>query len=485
MKPRRRAPAAGPAGMPPADVDSQRRPPEDVEPHRRATGGAPAGTEPADVAPRRRTPAPEPAGAEPADAEPRRRAGAAGRGRAAEPDIEPRRRTSVAAATAAEVAPDVEAPRQRAERAPRERAAGGGGVDLSSRAAVEAWLERSAEPSARNLRPPRIRRNPFRLRSRRRRRGSRRTTALLTVPRLALLVAFAAVVGLGTGLGSRGESDDAPIATAGAGFELRRPADWSPGGSRPEVAGLPAARRSLTLAGPDGAGFLVQRVPRPFGRAVSLGLAGRLGAPEVQRSSAVLDSALTGYRWTGELAPGRRVQLYAFPLQGETVLATCHAPLGDGAQDALAACAGIVASLTTGGEPLGEIRPEREYATGLTAALAAARAALDNGGDRLRGANSPQAQSARADDLSKAVGTAADRLDALEPPAVAATYHDATRAAVRDIAAGFGDLADAARSEDRDAHGAARAAIVAGEARVEKGLAALRAIGYGAGAAPR
>ena len=297
---------------------------------------------------------------------------------------------------------------------------------------------------------------------------------------VALCAALAALGGFLLGRGEAPPPPPGPVEASGSGFGFMRPAGWRAGGELPAVAGLPRlGRGSVRLTAPrDAGGFFAARLPKTLGAAVPLELGARLGAPDVRRARVVLRSALSAYAWSGPLAKGRRVVLYAVPLEGATMLAGCDAPAES--PTTLAACAEIVDSLDPTGAQLAELGPDADFSKALTSGLGELRTAGLGVARDLRAARWAAAQERAAETASGRVERVARRLAAIEAPAPAARWHAELAAAVGREARALRTLASAALPPDAAANAAARRALAQHEREAALALRALRALGYGA-----
>jgi hypothetical protein len=297
---------------------------------------------------------------------------------------------------------------------------------------------------------------------------------------IVLCAALAALAGLLVGRGEAPPPAPGPVEASGAGFGFMRPAGWRVGGEAPAIAGLPRlGRGSVLLEAPRGSGgFFAVRLPTTLGAALPVELGTRLGAADVRRARVVLRSALSAYAWSGPLAKGRRVVLYAVPLEGATMLAGCDAPTES--PTTLAACAEIVDSLDATGAQLSELGPDADYAKALSGGLGELRAAASRGARDLRAARWAAAQERAAGTAAARVERVAKRLAAIDAPAPAARWHAEFAAAVRREAAALGALASAALPPDPAANAAARRAVARHERAAALALRALRSLGYGA-----
>ena len=302
--------------------------------------------------------------------------------------------------------------------------------------------------------------------------------ALLAAGAGALVVAAIAgfVVG-GSGSESEGGTDFANSASAGN-LEVSFPADWERASKTPR---LPGVRFSdpMTLAPQGEAGQTLTTGMTTTAGATLLprGLLRRL--PDEPKGEPVKLGDLEAYRYA-DLRPrgvDDELTIYVVPTTGDVALAACRsAPAA--AADFVPDCEQIAATMELSGvEPL-PLGPSESFAGDLSNALEPLNNAIASDGEKLREANTPEAQAAAARSLSKAYGAAATSLSDAEPgPAERATTVVIVDS-MRKLQAEYASLADAADAGDSAAYDEASSAIDAAQKRLERSLNELSELGY-------
>jgi hypothetical protein len=307
-------------------------------------------------------------------------------------------------------------------------------------------------------------------------RAERRRKRCWGLPVAIAIVAVAAV--LGGVLGASGaKSPRRDVGATGDGFAVRHPADWQLTRSAPRIPGLPAlGPGSVYLSADDNqAAFFAARRPGDLSQALPTDLAARLGSPGVEKSRARLRTGVQAYRWTAAPVNGTRVELFAVPVNGATLLVGCAARRGVRMEQ----CHRIVAGLETGASPVVELQPNVTFAAALRQAIGDASRAQRNGLERLRGAHSARGQANAAMAVWRTLRTASTDLAAAKPNAPALGWQRQAIDALASVGNGYVALANGFRARDRGAIAAARRTVRIGERKLAGALAALSAVGFG------
>jgi hypothetical protein len=294
---------------------------------------------------------------------------------------------------------------------------------------------------------------------------------------VAALLAAAGVLGaVIAGLGGGGPSDR-DLTASGANLAVRHPPGWRREPAAPSIPGLPAlGPGSVYLTGDDGrTGFFAVTRPGDLAAAIPPTLAARLGSPGVKRSRARLRANLEAYEWISVGAS--RVELYAVPLSGATILAGCAA-LPSARPAALAECRQMVAGLRPSRRPIGGLQPDPVYAATLGRAIGAVGDAERLARVQLRAARTAAGQAKDARRAARSLRAAGGELAAATPNATARGWHAQATAALEQIGQGYAALARGFATRNRAKLARAQAAIRANQRRLVAALASLSAIGY-------
>lgn len=297
---------------------------------------------------------------------------------------------------------------------------------------------------------------------------------------LALVAAVAAAAGilgiLIAVLGGPDRSDGYRTAT-GAGFAVRHPPGWQREAAAPRIPGLPAlGPGSVYLTGDDGrTGFFAVTRAGELSAAIPPRLAARLGSAAVKRSRAYLDANVEAYEWIGVGAT--RIELFALPLSGATMLAGCAA-LPTARPRALQECRQMIAGLRPPGRPAGGLQPHPLYAATLRQTIDAVNDAERRARGQLRAAGTAGGQAVDALGAARRLRAARRELAAATPNAPARGWHEQATSALGEIGAGYAALAKAFGTRDRAKLARSLAVIHANQRRLVSALSALSAIGY-------
>jgi len=305
----------------------------------------------------------------------------------------------------------------------------------------------------------------------------------MLVPLLIALTAGAAVAGflIGSGGGGSEQPGAAFTNTASAGsIGLSFPAGWKRVSEEPNVPGV-RFRDPLVLApdAPAQARLVAGNVAASGPALLSSGLLGRLsgGAPE---GDPVRLNDLEALRYRGleprELAG--QLQLYAVPTTRGVATVACIAPGGAQAAGFRRDCESVAATLELAGAEPYPLGPSTEYASrlrGVTSRLAAARR---TGTERLRRAETADAQAAALSALAGGYRRAASAVaDTKVSPADRAA-NLALSGALERTRSGYARAAEAAGAGDGEAYAAAGQAVRAGQSALGRALARLERLGY-------
>jgi hypothetical protein len=297
---------------------------------------------------------------------------------------------------------------------------------------------------------------------------------------LALIAAVAVAAGilgiLIAGLGGPDRSDGYRTATGG-GFEVRHPRGWQREPAPPRIPGLPAlGPGSVYLTGDDGrTGFFAVTRAGELSAAIPPTLAARLGSSAVKRSRAHLRANVEAYEWISVGAT--RVELFAVPSSGATMLAGCAA-LPTARPQALQECRQMVAGLRPAGRPMGGLQPNPLYAATLRRTIVAVGDAERRARGQLRAARTAGGQAADALRAARRLQAARRELAAATPNAPARGWHQQAASALGEIGGGYAALAKAFGTRDRAKLARAMAVIQGNQRRLVSALSALTAIGY-------
>lgn len=295
------------------------------------------------------------------------------------------------------------------------------------------------------------------------------------------LAALAAGV-LGIALGATGGRDgpaERDVAARGTGFALHYPPTWRRTASAPRIPGLPSLGPGSVYLTTDGgrAGFFAARHRGDVSGTIPAALAARLGSADVERSVARLSASADAYRWASRRAGSSRVELFAVPSSGTTILAGCAAA-PDARPGALPECRRILAGLRPGDRPTGELQPDPAFAAALSRSLRTARSAERLGAHELHAARTAEGQARAALATGRRVRAAGSALAAMSPNEPARGWHEQAATALGHIGGAFVTLARGFRSRDREIIGVAQRAMRRSERELSVALAALSSIGF-------
>ena len=277
--------------------------------------------------------------------------------------------------------------------------------------------------------------------------------------------AIAASVVAGTAIGGSTDVEEGPSSVARAGMTVQLPPGWEE--TAPDAAW--SAISPALAAGPSKestAGLVVAKLS-------SLGVAQRmLDDLQGDRHGGTPVRLGNRYAWRyAELRP--RPQLvgsgYAVPTADGAVVFICHAARSE-ARVRLAECDRAASTLVIRGEgsrPLSALSPSEER---LVRAMATLRSSRSEGRARLAAADQPRGQAGAAAALQRDYSHAARSLDGL-PPLENGRSLDGVSTALRDAAAAYGSLADAAESDSRSAYREAGQEVILREDDLRRELA--------------
>jgi hypothetical protein len=298
----------------------------------------------------------------------------------------------------------------------------------------------------------------------------------------AVLLVVAAVAGVALG-GSGSSDEEEPQAALGSSvsagiLDLSFPDDWS----RADAAGIEGLRLSNEIAlAPErqrGA-LLAAGTTNGSGRTLLPGaFLDRL--PDEPSGEAVRLGELQAYRYAGLEPEGEagRLTVYTAPTTEGVATIACQARAGPAGGEFLTDCERVAATVQlTGAEAL-PLGPSERYARALTAALADLEDGRTRGTQRLRSADTPDAQAQAARGLAATYATAAGRLSRAPAGPAEREANQAIVAAVRDIRSGYERLASAAADGNGDAYRSASNAITKGNTRLTRALRELNSLGY-------
>ncbi len=286
---------------------------------------------------------------------------------------------------------------------------------------------------------------------------------------------------IGRGGGGDEQAAEAFTNTASAGsIGLSFPAGWKRVSEEPEVPGV-RFRDAMVLApeAPAQARLVAGSTAGSGPTLLTPGLLARLpgGAPEGEPVG-LNDLEALRYRGLEPRGLDGGLQLYAVPTTSGVATVACTAPGGAQSADFRSDCESVAATLELAGADPYPLGPSEEYAQTLNGVMSRLTAARRTGTQRVRGADTPDAQAAALSTLSGAYRRAASTLADTEVSPTDRTANRALTAALERTRAGYARAADAARAGDADAYAAAGKSISAGERALDRALARLEQLGY-------
>ena len=311
--------------------------------------------------------------------------------------------------------------------------------------------------------------------------AARRRTAL--VPLLVALAVGAAVAGflIGRGGGEGDQAGETFTNTASAGsIGLSFPAGWKRVSEEPAVPGLRFRDPMVLAPGAPAQARLVAGSTAASGPALlTPGLLARLpgGAPEGEPVG-LNDLEALRYRGLEPRGLTGELQLYAVPTTRGVATVACTAPAGAQSADFRRDCESVAATLELAGVDAYPLGPSAEYAQTLNGVMSRLTAARRTGTQRLRGADTPDAQADALSALSGAYRRAASSLASTEVSPADRTANLALVAGLERTRLGYARAAEAARAGDADAYAAAGKSVSAGERALGRALARLERLGY-------
>jgi hypothetical protein len=301
-------------------------------------------------------------------------------------------------------------------------------------------------------------------------RGSRKPAPTAIRPRWPVIAGVAAlmvVVAVAGYIAGQSGGDKAPAASklaSNGDLTVAYNSHWTPGGRPDAVRGL-ALVSPITLQS-GSARIVAGKIAHPGPGLLPVGV----GAPSA-----------TGVVTLDRTPALRHTDVPA----GANAAATVFVVSTDEGPEAIACvgaspkgCEGVAATLKMKDGNAVDIRPNKAYATALTALLAeharrdgAARRALARSG-------SSATQAAAAAQAARAQAALAKRARDLPAPKAAAVANEAVAAAIAGTATGYKRLAAAARAHDGAAYRRAGAALRRAQARLQGATGALELLGY-------
>jgi hypothetical protein len=143
-----------------------------------------------------------------------------------------------------------------------------------------------------------------------------------------------------------------------------------------------------------------------------------------------------------------------------------------------ATCERVVGTAKLSSGSLLPLTANPSYASKLSALIGKLNAARAAGARKLAAAKDPGGQSAAAEQLSSADGSAAAAVGKLQPGPVGASANAAIATALQRLAAAYHSLASAAHHNDKRGYGAAQGAIAQADAALSAAFAQLKQDGY-------
>jgi hypothetical protein len=277
--------------------------------------------------------------------------------------------------------------------------------------------------------------------------------------------AIAASVVAGTAIGGSMDVEEGPSSVTRAGMTVQLPPGWEETAPDAGWSGIsPALAAGPSKESP--AGLVVAKLS-------SLGVAERM-LDDLQGDRHGRTPVRLGSRYAWQYAELRpRPHLvgsgYAVPTADGAVVFTCHAAR-DESRLRLAQCDRAATTLVIQGEgspPLSALSQSKER---LVRAMATLRSSRSEGLGRLAAADQPRGQVRAAAALQRDYSHAARSLDGL-PPLENGRSLDGVSAALRDAAAAYGNLADAAESDSRSAYREAGQEVILKEDDLRRELA--------------
>jgi hypothetical protein len=326
--------------------------------------------------------------------------------------------------------------------------------------------------------------------SRRRRRarapraGAPRASRLAS-PRVlvvALVMTCAAVAGAIIGASTAPEQANRAVRTDVLdtnSLTVRYPADWVRAGRVPDIPGL-ELREAVALTPPRG------RPTAEGGRAVVVGSIGSWNPEMLTRVLSRLPGsplrervqlgALQGYRYSGvrQAGSGREVKVYVLATSANAIVVGCLAPPGSGAF--MADCEGIASTLRPRHARPVALGVSPTYTRALRRILSELATARVTNRQRLQAAHRADRQAAAATRLSLAYREARRSAAGLDLP-VAPELHSGIVTALDSAAAGYAEMASAARQSDQPSWDSGRRLVLSSERELQRRLRELRAVG--------
>ncbi len=170
------------------------------------------------------------------------------------------------------------------------------------------------------------------------------------------------------------------------------------------------------------------------------------------------------------------LSVYSLPTTRGTAIAACVLPSSEATTFATT-CETIIKSLRAGGSPL-PLSANPKYAAALSAVITKLNGARAAGGRQLTQAKLPSGQASAARALAADYQRAATAVAKLDPGPVGTTANVAIVTALRQLAAAYGSLANAAARHDKGAYAKAQTSISSAQAALNRGFAQLQQDGY-------
>jgi hypothetical protein len=283
-------------------------------------------------------------------------------------------------------------------------------------------------------------------------------------PALVAAGAIAASVVAGTAIGGSVDVKEGPTAVTRSGLAVLLPDGWKETTPDAEWSGISPA---------FAAGSSESKAGLVVGKLGSLGAAERvLGDLQGDGQGQTPVRLGSGYAWRySGLRPGRELvgSAYAVPTTAGAVVFVCHAPRTE-ASVGLAQCNRAATTLVLRGEESRSLSALSESKERLIRVIATLRSSRSEDRRLLVAADRPREQVRAATSLERDYLRAARSLEGL-PPLENGRPLDGVSAALREVAAAYGSLADAAESGRRSAYREAGHTVVLKEEGVRRELA--------------
>jgi hypothetical protein len=281
---------------------------------------------------------------------------------------------------------------------------------------------------------------------------------------VAALMVVVTVAGYVVGQSGGDEAPAASKVASNGDLTVAYNSRWTPGGRPDAVRGLELVSPITLQSG--SARIVAGKIahPGPGLLPVGVGAPGATGVVALDRTPALRHT---------DVPAGRNATATVFVVSTddgpEAIACVGATPKG---------CEGVAATLKLKDGGALDIRPNKAYATALTALLA--ERARRDGADRriLARSGTSATQAAAAARAARAQAALAKRARALPVPKAAATANEAVAAAIAGTATGYKRLAAASRAHDAAAYRRAGGALRRAQARLAAATGALELLGY-------